>query len=202
MRMLMIAAGIVLSVAVLAHAQSAETPAKLPVNPVAKAKVGDWSAFVEKNIAPDRPIEKSAVTWKVTEIDGDDVTAKNFAGPGIRHFDKREMTLEQLFDAPAGSLRNVETGDEKRAFGDREFACTMVSCKIATKDYTAKAAVWLCPDVTGAVVAMVVEYPGAKTKRKLEIAGYGNGDKATWGKTPDELKRSLMAAKGAKAKEP
>jgi hypothetical protein len=152
---------------------------KVPVNPYAHAKVGDWCTFVvrskEKKEKPDTE------TWRIEALDGTKVTVAT-SGPKQVYDTSRTPTLHELFRMN-GELTDLEEKDEKRTVAGRAFACKLLAFTCKRGHVT----LWMSEDVkAGALVGIRIE-KGADLI-ELELAGYGDSSGTKWGKTEAELK--------------
>jgi len=190
---------------------------KLPFNPYALAKTGDWTVFLATSVGKvgEEKKEQTLVgIFRVTKVTDDQVTLstelKASEGPERKPKDetysrKEGLTLADYFTLTAkDELSDVKIEDDEKTVGGKKLACTKVTFTTKrtvplktteTLVMTHKNVVWLSKDVgcTG-LVSTTIETTSTgggsgptENKVQLEIVGYGNGDKATWGKKPEEV---------------
>jgi hypothetical protein len=184
----------------------------VPLNPWTEAKADDWATY------------RSSLTWGETErttlecrikaADQERVTVvTRDCGAGGRG-DTVELSralaplpveiltcLHLSRDDSGPHLADFSTEAEKKTVGGREFACTRVHFKMqATLDF--EWTLWFSAEVKGCGV-VAAEFKEAGEARAgiagtVELAGFGNGDTAAWGKRVDELPQKTEKEKPQK----
>jgi hypothetical protein len=201
---------LVLALVLVAHADDTT----LPFNPFEKAQKGDWCAHAG-GLKADGANEKKlqlASQARVVSVEGDDVVLRESANeekPTKTTFStKKAPTIEQLLGLKDGKVTDVKVTDESRKLDDKkELACKKVTFTWTQAANKYEGTLWLSPEVKGGgIVALHLKghekgigQGGAKGKdgeehkadlliessTKLEVTGWGNGDKADWGESPD-----------------
>jgi len=183
---------------------------KLPVSPFAKAKPGDWVTMVAhvhmENIPPEFANLNVYSTWTVVGTAEGKLKVKAVQkAPGRmpteqeKEISTDEMTLGRymaIFGVPdEAKLSQVKVEDEKRTFGDKEFACKKISFEGGSDKRKAQEAIWICAEVRCGFVAHEITGPIEEPSKKPghtvkeEVLGYGTGDKTEWGKSPEEVSK-------------
>jgi hypothetical protein len=176
---------------------------RLPINPFAKAKKGDWSWAVGRIKAAGMN-EKMKFVVKVTEVTDDEVTISmkqsGGFGPGQEKtvtFSKKEMPSYNKFfegkdDSSGGGPSDWKVEDDKKTIGGKEFPCKKASAKFKEKERVdAKVTLWITDQTKGwGLLGMSITGTemGQKISMDFELKGYGNGDTADFGKKADEDK--------------
>ena len=172
-----------------------DTTTRLPVNPYAEAKEGDWSTFKVTMKVPDTgETKENTMTWRVASVGEDGavkVTNEN-AGHARDHRGNPFSTKE----APTVAKFCLDTIDEVSAPAaeklDHDGQSFDVQKIVLTADGGKKTwTVWLSKDVkaSGIVASTIV------TKDRtveIKLAGYGTKDKTLWGKSPDDAKKGEL----------
>lgn len=198
-----LAAAFVLLCAVIARGQdssSAGTP--LPIDRFADAKEGDWLVLAGSVLGESsgKPLRRF-VRYGVAKVAKDEVALEVRLGvradePGSRIVLGRTRTLEQLLpsELELSRLRDARVEDAERVVADRKLACKKVTASarrpfIGTRGEDVRVSVWLSADVKapGIVAIEVTCADDPKARARFEVAGWGNGDRAAWGKTPEQL---------------
>jgi hypothetical protein len=183
---------------------------KLPLNPFAKAKKGDWSVCLGKmkaEVGGQKMQEKIKLTVRVKETDDKEVTCtmQQAGGPmgGQRPEQKttfslkenppfdRYMSMSDQEKQGGDELADWKVEDDKKTVGGKEFACKKITAKIKDKMGTdAKLTMWVTDETKGwGMVAMSIKgslMGGGSLQMDVELKGYGNGDKADFGKKPED----------------
>ena len=193
----------------------AETPKAaardLPFNPYARVASGDWyCALVRAKYEGKAPKDAlpAASVWCWTgsaETDADKAVIAFETKPAIADLAAGSRTWSNK-EAPRGEdflggfkpeeITDWKCEDEKKTVGDKEFDCKKISAAIGTDTIT----VWLCADipVTG-IVAMTRKSDlggGSAEVLEFEVAGFkATEPQASWGKTAEELEKSLAEGK-------
>ncbi|MEZ0228016.1 MAG: hypothetical protein ACAI25_05275 [Planctomycetota bacterium] len=205
-----LALAFLLVLATFALAQDEKKPKKdpvLPWNPVENAKEGDWTVFSCHITAGDK-IEKRVQTWRVTKVGDKVVSIEQAAGADggsetIELPAKEPPTIAKFCDVGSEKVMDLETTDEKRTVGNREFTCKKLSFRTYDGQRILRATLWLSKDVKGSGVVGIhlegdlAEPAGGKAIVDFEVAGFGTKDKTEFGKTRAELAREIGADKPA-----
>ena len=184
----------------------------MPFVPYESAKEGGPVALLASS-ETDGHAGKMLVTSRVSKIAGDQLTIVVAPRrPGVaptpeqaKEFPKKRVpTIEEFFELQKTRLTDLRVSDEKKIVGGREFACSKVAFK-SKRTIELKASpnlviveqrtYWLSAEArpNGIVAATQdtdVTGGGAAPMRShttFELVGLGSGDKATWGKNPDEV---------------
>jgi len=177
---------------------------KAPVNPFAEAKEGDWETLVMTHTQGSAPARKFAVTYRAGKIADESITiaTETLMGNGKKNppaektFKKTEApALKSVVGNPRDKITEVKVADEKKTVGGKEFACKKVSYTATLESdkgaITRKIVLWLSTDAKpyGLVASSTEQSIGGGPTVKIEgeLAGLGNGDKASWGKKAEEL---------------
>ena len=193
----------------LAHAQDKPDPdkdtgkTKLPLNPFANAKEGQWVVFsVTVGGDAEMPQPTGPSILRVKKVSGDSVTS-NFSEGGEeakdRSFSKKDgPSLEYFFEIPSETaVTNFTVEDAKKNAGGKDCACKKVSFDFVPGDVTVHLEAYMCPDLPLGIAGFDVTITTQDKKKATmhyELAGYGTGDKADWGKTPDQVAKDMQAA--------
>jgi hypothetical protein len=189
---------------------------KMPINPFAKAKKGDWSVCLGKmkmNMGGQKIDQKMKFIIRVKDVDNGGVTltmkqeaSGGFGGGGGREetatFNLKELPTVQKYmsmnDNQRGGdgeeMSDWKTEDDKKTVGGKEFGCKKVSCKMKDKmGSDMKLVMWVTDETKGwGLVALTLKgtipQGGGTVQMDMELKGYGNGDKADFGKKPEEEK--------------
>jgi hypothetical protein len=189
-------AGCLAAILVFAGAAFAQQPAEspsMPFNPFDGAKAGDWATYALQ-VSGKR---SGSATWRVEKVTEDQVAmhaeaqSPEESKPDANEFKvsrKGIPTVAGAFgDSGSGHPVTVtSTSEEKHKAGDREFACTKVVLleHLADKDGDS-ITLWFSREVKcQGLVEMRVS--GNEEEIAYTLAGFGNGEKADWGKTPAE----------------
>lgn len=170
---------------------------KLPINPYADAKEGDWSTFIVTQKAADTGETSLSIwTWRVASV-GEDGTVKVTTEHGGKD-DSRKDHLGNPFstkEAPSvekffgDDVQEVTAAtDEKVTHESQAFECKKLvfTADKATKTWT----VWLSPAVKGSGIVSGTMVKGQRTG-ELKLAGHGTKTKTEWGKTPEEAQKAI-----------
>ncbi|MEZ0230130.1 MAG: hypothetical protein ACAI25_16020 [Planctomycetota bacterium] len=176
----------------LASAQDApakDTTTKLPFNPFADAKAGDWSTVVMVAAAGGQ--KRTAIwTWRVLSV-GDDGAVKvqhEYAGrkDGVEHkgnplSTKEAPTFARFFSE---AIQDVQApADEKATVDGKNFECKKVV--FASENGSKKWTVLLAPEVKGSGLVTARVARGDQTM-ELNVVGFGTKEKTLWGKTAEQ----------------
>jgi hypothetical protein len=179
----------------------------LPMNPLANAKVGDWSVFRCTIHEHGKPAEKPVLqSWKVVAVDEKEITVEqtHAAMEGVKKLvlpAKEAPTVALFCETEKEQVVELKTVDDKKTVAAREFACKKVTFATYNGENMIRATFWLSTDVKGSgVVAIRVEADlaepkGAKASVDFEVAGFGSKDKTDFGATKAELEKELAAEK-------
>ncbi len=175
---------------------------RVPKNPFADAKVGDWTAY-RVDLETPAGNEALVLEYEVEKIAHGQVTLAETAHNkgNVAHrsltFSRTETpTLADLTifatKAPKGSLsvRGFKVADDTRTVDERDFACQRVSGTVHRGQGGGKVKLWLASDLKApGFVALEIKSrtPAGDVTVTFELAGYGDDDKTIWGKTGDEL---------------
>ena len=183
---------------------------KLPINPFAKAKKGDWSVCLGKmkaEVGGQKMSEKIKLTVRVKDIDEKEITCtmQQAGGPmgGQRPEQKttfslkenppfdRYMSMSDQEKQGGDELADWKVEDDKKTVGGKEFTCKKITAKIKDKMGTdAKLTMWVTDEAKGwGMVAMSIKgqlMGGGSLQMDVEMKGFGNGDKADFGKKPED----------------
>ncbi|HZV02541.1 MAG TPA: hypothetical protein VFF73_37890 [Planctomycetota bacterium] len=185
---------------------------RLPFNPFAKAKLGDWTVFETQRGGNIRPAPRPGVpTWRTTKVEGDDVTVEVVETVGgkerfraVETFSRTEApTLEsytRLFSSAldaATAPREISKGARKdgratelrQALG-RTFEGIKLSYQAKIGERRGKCKLWLSSEVTcSGVLQMVVDLGMASCGPGLycTLAGFGTEGKTLFGKTVKQM---------------
>lgn len=198
----------------LARAQE-KKELRAPLDPFAAAKKGDWEVIVMHAVTENAPgtARKAALVYRVaaTSEDGVQLTLeplpapKGGGAPPLLLLKRGEKPLlSDILGVKDENVTGVTVTDDKRTVGGREFACRKIAfssrkvIKMKASDdlvFTTRMAIWFSADVKGTgIVAAEREDEAAgggvaddETHTRFEVAGFGNGEKAEWGKAPAEL---------------
>lgn len=183
---------------------------RLPQNPFAESKKGDWWAYALKALEVEGEkvkVERGVVVWRVTDVDGDDVLVSEelkLAGTKKwdwlgknRAFDRQEApTLLAIFPrflatgGGAGKFSSVRTTDEKLTFAGVLHDAKKISFVATIKEPRLPffVTLWLLRSRPTQIASLTVKLGGLDDiKFRYELAGYGTKDGAEWGKTPEQL---------------
>jgi hypothetical protein len=183
----------------------------VPINPWTEARADDWATY------------RSSLTWGETErttlecrikaADKERVTVvTRDCGAGGRG-DTVELSrglaplpveiltcLHLSRDDSGPHLKDFKTEAQKKTVNGREFACTRVHFQMqATLDF--EWTLWFSTEVKGCgVVAAEFKQTGETSgiSGSVELAGFGSGDTAAWGKRVDELPQKTEKEKPPK----
>jgi hypothetical protein len=174
---------------------------KLPMNPFADVKPGDWWLYSVKVISGEKPVAHYSLVWKVEELDGDDVRiSETVVGEGKPWLDHGRWFSRQ--DAPAllafchregpanqkvAASSEPRFSEDKRSVSGEDFSTKRVSwIEVLDEPHAPLSwSIWMSPDARSSVVALQCKKAGADDgKLSLELAGYGSAGKADWGKAP------------------
>jgi hypothetical protein len=199
------------ALAILAVAQPTrgqDKTAKMPSNPWAGARVGDWAAYTDENKEGDEPAKLGWRTVVVRKLDGTTVTFtedENGSVSESKADQKEELTTEKCLKVKAEGT----WVDEKHKVGDHEFACKKLSFTETHEGTKILGDVWIAEEVrAGMVVATLVRIVDPSDDKKvlftgkLEIAGFGSKDAKDWGKTCDEVSAARPEDKKAPETKP
>jgi hypothetical protein len=196
-------------------AARAEEP-RLPTNPFEKAQKDDWSVHTGSLKAEGDAEKKTklASCTRVVAVDGEKVTVSEIATgnkkPSVRTFSTKEAPrIDQFFGLEEGTVSDVTAADDKRTVGQKELSCKKVSFIWTHNEDRNEVKAWLSSEVKGGgVVALEIkghekgkgqgaekgkdgeEKKGdlvVESETKLEVAGWGTGDKKDWGDAPDDV---------------
>ncbi|HZU99372.1 MAG TPA: hypothetical protein VFF73_21875, partial [Planctomycetota bacterium] len=141
---------------------------RLPFNPFADARAGDWIVYEGSEALTARI---SPVT--IGRIDSESVTLSFPAAAN----GSRPRTVPPFADESDGST--VIVVDETTKVGDREVPCKKVMVVVPGR---IKHTMWLSPLVPTGIVRGESRNLAGTDDLVFHVAGYGNGEKATWGK--------------------
>jgi hypothetical protein len=179
--------GALLILTAVAGAQDDKPRTPLPVNGFAKARAGDWAVLVGSD---------QVLRYRVESGGGEDVTAIVEAGaPGadparflFGYGAKSGPTLEQAFSwLRLGSLAAPKLeGEEERKVGDHPFACKRLAFDGKKGEQAVHVVAWISSEVrAGGLVALEVKGGRSAT---FELAGFGGGERAEWGRTLEQVR--------------
>lgn len=192
---------------------AAEADLTLPIHPFADVKEGDWCVLVLAIADPSGGggEDKKPMMWKVGKVEADAVTwsACAVTPAGLREkpigsFPRKAVEtfrgfLQFLFQKDQGqeNYARQKVEDDKRTVNGKEFACKKISAVIVEGDgREAEVAAWFSSEVSGLhLVCLAAKEAGTVA---IELAGYGNGEKATWGKTVSEVDAGLKGSHDGK----
>ena len=187
MRPALVVLGISL-IATVAEARPLPDPAPwvLPVNALAKAKVGDWTILEGDAVLGGRTLHQREII-RVGSIAGGIAELQLFEGKAGREgwFLSFPVDLARgpdtnlLFDVPWIAV-DQKSAKATCTMGDASFACTKVTYRTPTHTVTA----FMAARVRGSgLVAFDVVRDG-QSVWKMTTVGYGNGGKVEWGAGP------------------
>ncbi len=198
----------------LAQEKTDEQP-RAPIPVFEMAKKGDFETFVVNVVTTKEPEfgRKLVLVFRIADAGEDSVTLKTLGSlsspddlPSVTFDRAKEPLISKLLaDVKLDNVTGLERTDEKKTAGGREFACTrlsFVTTRVIPHErasgnsvMTDRWSLWFSAEVKGAgIVAM--EHLGSRTdngvtqrekRMTCEIAGFGNGEKADWGKLPEAL---------------
>jgi len=146
---------------------------RLPFNPFAKAKKGDWSVCVGKMKVTmagggqggmQIPDQKIKITMTVTDVTADEVTVSMKESGGMGNNQNKKVTFSlkenptftKFFngdDTPRGdSPSDWKCEDDKKTIGEKEFTCKKFSAKLKEKGamgMDAKISLWVSDQTKG-----------------------------------------------------
>ncbi len=180
-----------------------DTTTRLPVNAFADAKEGDWSTYVVTMKVKDMDDRTTQMTWRVASVGEDGAVKVTNETTGREPHDHRgspfstkEAPTIAKFCLDDHFTVEGEPKAEKVSHEGQEFDCTRLTV-IADGGKT-KWTLWLAPGVKACgIVTSTVAVEGRSIEIKL--GGYGAKGATTWGKTPEDVKKSLEKAGADKA---
>jgi hypothetical protein len=184
---------------------------KLPINPFAKAKKGDWSVCVGRmkaNFQGQAMDQKVKLVWRIKKVTDDEVecslTESGGGAMGGPRDQKATFSLKENPNftkymngrdkgGPSDQLSDWKVEDDKKTVGGKEFGCKKITAKLKDQMGTdAKLSMWVTDETKGwGCVAMTLKGTlagGGKLTMDVEMKGYGNGDKADFGNKPEDEK--------------
>lgn len=184
---------------------------KMPLNPFAKAKKGDWSICggkMKANFNGNAMTDTMKLIVKVKETADGEVTLTMKQSGGkmggarpeqeVKFSTKENPTVNKYMsmseqEKGGDDISDWKVEDDKKTVGEKEFVCKKITAKIKDKMGTdAKLTMWVTDETKGwGMVAMTIKgtlMGGGTLQMDVELKGYGNGDKADFGKTPAEEK--------------
>jgi len=191
--------------------QEATSATKLAWNPFAQARAGEWETLlVTSHTNAPNSDEQSLDTWKVASVAQDKVTTTRETRAAKMETKKqsdetcppKEITVGDFLHLfTHDPVTGVKVEEEKKKVAGKELACTKISCSWRrtksvgpgmTVFFSAnKLTVWISKDVRGpGIVAYSLETKlgqGATLFADAEVAGFGNAEKAEWGKKTNDI---------------
>jgi hypothetical protein len=181
---------------------------ELPFNPYEKATVGDWVAFkttIKTTTGVGSTSQSATNVLEVSKINGDEVTVAGVIEGSVKVFSRKKAPtiLEYMGSPPSGKVDKVETKDEKKKVGGKEFDCKAVTFRLVGGGEV-NGTFWFSQDVkvTGFVA---LNATGSHEHMEIETLGYGTKEKTLWGMTreaADKLVREAGAARDGSEKKP
>jgi hypothetical protein len=184
------------------NGQKDEAP-KLPFNPWATAKVGDWSVYVTTFKGEGAPNVKPILSQIVDKVEDDKATV-TASDTGIDGKPTKKATVHDMKSlsfadyAPSAkngpALKVVKIEDDKRTVDGKEFACTKVSAVVGTHKTAApsekgpdlKLCFWFSKDVKGGglvATETTIKRPNGEVVMTMEVKGFGSKGRTEWGKS-------------------
>jgi hypothetical protein len=159
-----------------------ELTGPVKVRPWQHVKTGDWWSYVV--VAGGKSVFK---TWSAQEADGQLLSLELFKSGKANRGDDPATWLRSWFFArdPKDMVQNEHVEDDTRTIEGRTFACQKLSVELVEGTRVTKFVVWFAKDGEPPIVAMSVQGPGETAD--VEVRGFGNTLRKTWGKTQDEL---------------
>lgn len=198
MKKLALALAVLVASALVARADEA----KLPFNPYEKAQKGDWCMLTGTFKRTGAGEKKGAAQTfaKVSAVDDGQVTIREIAKADGTDKSSRKLSTKEApgvaayFDLKEGEVTDVKVEDETRTICGKELACKKLTFTWKHAPATDHVTAWLSQDVkAGGLAAFTMkgktEANGVEleTRITLECQGWGNGDKADAGETPDGI---------------
>jgi hypothetical protein len=195
--------GVVVVVAVLRSRPTSDEAGGATPLPIGKLLVreGDFSTYLATSIEGNHQAEPEAFALRVVAVKSDRILlryeTRHLAGDviegAIRELPSdRPPTVAEVFAPPGAtaSFEGVTVSKEPFVFGSRRFE----GARVVYDRYVDGAPIHVEANVSAEVPGTVLSVKatgtdkyGQKTTLLWELAGVGNGDKATLGKTLDEL---------------
>ncbi|MBI3726586.1 hypothetical protein HY251_21890 [bacterium] len=184
---------------------------KLPFNPFANVKPGEWVTFVahvhRERVPPQAADVNVYTTWTVIPNPTEQGKLRLKAvqkGPGRPPTDLEkdlptgDMTLGQfmaIFGVPdEAKLSDVKCEDAKLTVNGKEFSGKKISFEGGMVGRRAKEILTISTDVRCSFVQHEIIGPDAGDGKpemsvKEEVLGFGTADKTEWGKSPEEVSK-------------
>jgi hypothetical protein len=185
---------------------------RLPFNPWTVAAEGDWLVLEQRIRAGDETRVETSL-FEVARVSTDEVTltSRRLEPPPVvdglpverraqtRTFPRGEAPLLSALFLDGLPVPSATVAAGPRRVGEREFACHAISFPLPDPDApanTARATVWVCPEVpAGGVVALRLE--GAAAAVEGELLGFGPRGATRWGRSPEQVQAAIEARCGA-----
>jgi hypothetical protein len=173
--------------------------AKLPWNPFASAKEGDWQVV---SIKADARVD--VFLYRVTKVTDDKVVVATGEHGELVRPRKGDVSLTDFLSKDLAKPEDFQVADEKKTVAGREFACQRLSWSSSETKKTPKGnelttvarwRVWIskeskCDGIVSATTELSVTAKGGQeltSTTEIEVLGFGNGDKVEWGKKLEEV---------------
>jgi hypothetical protein len=184
-------------------AEAANEP-RIPGNPFAGAKEGDWSVYRGTIANQGREPMRTVLTFTVAKVADGKVTidvaqkatgGKKAPAKTLTFGEKEEPTLRAFFEFTHGeAISAVKVEDAKKTVGDRTFECKKLAFDIFMTGATGGVELYHSSDVKGSgrvhvsmVLDNVLRVPNMVERVDYELAGFGPKGGKTWGVTPEKL---------------
>ena len=172
----------------------------LPWNPYAEAHEGDWSTLILNSQGPQHPRENMLLTWRVSRVDGDDVTVDvEVRLPGqepkpteSRIFSKKTPPLlaDFLLLGPAERVEGLREGDHDVSLGGRNFKCHEIAFARAGGPKREACVLELAPNILASGIVALYREIGEgddKVVMQYQVVGFGSAKMTLWGESADEV---------------
>lgn len=176
-------------------------PPRLPFNPFASARVGDWQTLSIRvgHTGDPRPDMRLALrTYRVVAIDADAVTVEaetllpdgSRADPSRTRFERSRPPTVESFALERGPMEGYQTRSDWHDRLGRRFDCTLFRYRTRSGDRVAKTALKVHPEVKGmglVFLTVEVDRPGQpRSWIDWELVGYGTAGRTAWGRSETE----------------
>ncbi|HZV02135.1 MAG TPA: hypothetical protein VFF73_35830 [Planctomycetota bacterium] len=195
--------GVAVVVAVLRSRPTSDEAGGGTPLPIAKlqAHEGDWATYLATSIEGNHQAAPEAFALRVVAVKSDRVLlryeTRHQAGDviegAIRELPSdRPPTVAEVFAPPGGRaiFEDVTVSNEPFTFAGRRFEGALVVYDRSVDGSPIHVVANVSAEVPGTILSVKAtgtDQHGCKTTLLWELAGIGNGDKATLGKTLDEL---------------
>jgi hypothetical protein len=166
----------------------------LPVNPFAKAASGDWASYCTKTTkinGRQHLAHRYAESIEVRGVAREQVTIAQ-AGGSKTYPAKGPITLEDLL-GKRDALVDIEKAEEvTRTINGHDFPCRKITFTMGSS----RACIWISPQVKGCGIVLFVcesNDGGRRVQVERVVTGFGAEGKVEWGKTEQDVQRSLDA---------